>query len=198
MDLIYFVASGVAILLASAAFFIFGTRQGKTAEVKRLAESKSTAEETAKRIVSDAEREAESTRKSALLAGKEEQIKLRESWEAEARHRREEIEREERRLDEQENQLEKKLELVENRDKEIGKRASDLGRREKFVVEREQELEKLATEERRRLEAIAGLSQEQAKAELIQRMEAQAEADAANRLREIRESAKRDADCAGV
>jgi hypothetical protein len=96
MDLIYFVASGVAILLASAAFFIFGTRQGKTAEVKRLAESKSTAEETAKRIVSDAEREAESTRKSALLAGKEEQIKLRESWEAEARHRREEIEREER------------------------------------------------------------------------------------------------------
>ena len=194
MDLIYFVAFGVAILLASAAFFIIGTRQGRTTEVKRLAESKSTAEETAKRIVGEAEREAESTRKSALLAGKEEQIKLRESWEAEARHRREEIEREERRLDEQENQLEKKLELVENRDKEIGKRASDLGRREKFVVEREQELEKLANEERRRLEAIAGLSQEQAKAELIQRMEAQAEADASNRLREIRESAKRDAE----
>jgi ribonuclease Y len=84
--------------------------------------------------------------------------------------------------------------LVESRDKELGKRASDLGRREKFVVERETELEKLAAEERRRLESLAGLSQEQAKAELIQRMEAQAEADAANRLREIRESAKRDAE----
>jgi ribonuclease Y len=174
--------------------FLFRRQTRESAEVKRQAEAKSTAEQTAKRILGEAEREAESTRKSAVIAGKEEQIKLREAWEAEARHRREEIEREERRLDEQENQLEKKLELVEGRDKEIGKRASDLGRREKFVVEREQELEKLASDERRRLEALAGLSQEQAKAELMQRMEAQAEADAANRLREIRESAKRDAE----
>ena len=194
MDPITLAASGVAVLLAVAASFFLGGRQGRINEIKRQAAAKSTAEETAKRILSDAERDAESSRKAAVIAGKEEQIKLRESWEAEARHRREEIEREERRLDEQENQLDKKLELVENRDKELGKRASDLGRREKFVGEKEQELEKLASEERRRLEALAGLSQEQAKAELIQRMEAQAEADAANRLREIRESARRDAE----
>jgi ribonuclease Y len=194
MNPIFLAASGVAVLLAAVAFFFFGIQRGRSEEVKRQALAKATAEETAKRIVSEAEREAESTRKTAIITGKEEQIKLRESWEAEARHRREEIEREERRLDEQENQLDKKLELVENRDKELGKRASDLGRREKFVTEREQEVEKLAAEERRRLESLAGLSQEQAKAELIQRMEAQAEADAANRLREIRESAKRDAE----
>lgn len=194
MDLIILAASGAAVMLASAAFFFIGSRLGRSNEVKRQAAARSTAEETATRILGDAEREAESTRKAAVIAGKEEQIKLRETWEAEARHRREEIEREERRLDEQENQLEKKLELVESRDKEIGKRASDLGRREKFVGEREAEVEKLAADERRRLEALAGLSQEQAKAELIQRMEAQAEADAANRLREIRESAKRDAE----
>jgi ribonuclease Y len=194
MDLIFFAASGVAVILASAAFFFLGNRQGRASEVRRQAAAKATAEETSRRILADAEREAESTRKSAVISGKEEQIKLREAWEAEARHRREEIEREERRLDEQENQLEKKLELVEGRDKEIGKRASDLGRREKFVGEREQEVEKMAAEERRRLESLAGLSQDQAKAELIQRMEAQAEADAANRLREIRESAKREAE----
>ena len=175
-------------------FLLLGSKQGRTGEVKRQADAKSTAEETSKRIIGDAEREAESTRKSAVIAGKEEQIKLRESWEAEARHRREEIEREERRLDEQESQLEKKLELVEGRDKEIGKRASDLGRREKFVVEREQELEKLATKNGDGSNRSPACSQEQAKAELMQRMEAQAEADAANRLREIRESAKRDAE----
>jgi ribonuclease Y len=194
MNPIFLAASGVAVLLAAVAFFFLGVQRGRSEEVKRQALAKATAEETAKRIIGDAEREAESTRKTAIITGKEEQIKLRESWEAEARHRREEIEREERRLDEQENQLDKKLELVENRDKDLGKRASDLGRREKFVTEREQEVEKLAAEERRRLESLAGLSQEQAKAELMQRMEAQAEADAANRLREIRESAKRDAE----
>ena len=194
MDPIFLAASGVAVLLASAAFFFLGVRQGRNGEIARQSAAKATAEETAKRIVGEAEREAESTRKAAIISGKEEQIKLRETWEAEARHRREEIEREERRLDEQESQLEKKHDLVEARDRELGKRASDLGRREKFVTEREQELEKLAAEERRRLEALAGLSQEQAKAELIQRMEAQAEADAANRLREIRETARRDAE----
>jgi ribonuclease Y len=52
----------------------------------------------------------------------------------------------------------------------------------------------LMGEERRRLEALAGISAEQAKAELIHRLEAEAEADAANRLREIRESAKRNAE----
>ena len=121
MDPIYLAASGVAVLLASAAFFFLGARKGRSGEIERQAVAKATAEETARRIVSEAEREAESTRKAAIITGKEEQIKLRESWEAEARHRREEIEREERRLDEQESQLEKKLELVEGRDRELGK-----------------------------------------------------------------------------
>jgi ribonuclease Y len=194
MDPIFLAASGVVAIAAVAASFFLGQARGRSAEVQRLTAAKSTAEETARRIVADAEREADSTRKTAVISGKEEQIRLREAWESEARHRREEVEREERRVDEQESQVEKKLDLVEQRDKELGKRASELGRREKSVVEREQELERLMSEERRRLEAIAGLSQEQARQELIQRMEAQAEADAANRIREIREGAKREAE----
>ncbi|MEA2764975.1 MAG: ribonucrease, partial [Gemmatimonadaceae bacterium] len=53
-----------------------------------------TAEETAKRLVGDAQREAESLRKTAVLTGKEELIRLREEWELEVRGRREEVERE--------------------------------------------------------------------------------------------------------
>ncbi|MEO6878545.1 MAG: ribonuclease Y, partial [Gemmatimonadaceae bacterium] len=47
---------------------------------------------------------------------------------------------------------------------------------------------------RRRLEQMAGMSAQDAKAELIRRMEEEALADGANRLREIRESAKKNAD----
>ena len=93
---------GALTVVASAAFFILGRRNGRTSEIARLAAAKSTAEETAKRIVSDAERDADSTRKSAVISGKEELIKLREAWEVEARHRRDEVEREERRADERE------------------------------------------------------------------------------------------------
>ena len=185
---------GVLAVAASAAFFVVGRRAGRTGEVARQAVARATAEETAKRIVGEAERESEGLRKSAVIAGKEELIKLREAWEVEARHRREEIEREERRADEREGQVEKKFDLIEQRERELGRRASDLGRREKSITERETELERLVSEERRRLEALAGMSADQAKQELIQRLEKEAEADAANRIREIRESAKRDAE----
>ena len=45
------------------------------------AEARATAEETSRRILSEAERESETLRKSAVVAGKEELIKAREDWE---------------------------------------------------------------------------------------------------------------------
>jgi ribonuclease Y len=183
-----------AVTLASAAFFFLGRRVGKTAEVKRLAAAKSTAEETAKRIVTDSEREAENLRKSAVVAGKEELIRLREKFESEVRGRREEVEREERRITERENVLDRKSDVLEQRDRELGRRASEFGRREKTVVQREEELATLIAEERRRLEQMAGMSAQDAKAELVRRMEEEAQADAANRVREIREAARRNAE----
>ncbi|HUF28403.1 MAG TPA: ribonuclease Y [Gemmatimonadaceae bacterium] len=192
--ILLFAALGVLVLVASAAFFFFGRSAGRSGEVKRQVAAKATAEDTAQRIVGDAEREAESVKKSAMLSGREESMRLREGWEAEARGRREEIEREERRIQERETQVERKLDLLEQRDREVGRRASELGRREKTVQQREEELDQLITEERKKLEALAGLSVEQAKVELMRRLEEEAHADAANQLREIRESARRNAE----
>ncbi|MDQ4080740.1 MAG: ribonuclease Y [Gemmatimonadota bacterium] len=187
-------ALGVLVILASAAFFILGRSAGRRAEQRAQVASRTGAEETAKRIIDEAQREADTLRKSAVVTGKEETIKLRESWEAEAGRRREEIDRAEKRIQERETALDRKFEILEQRDKEMGRRASELGRKEKSVSERDAELDRLLADERRRLEALAGMSAEQAKAELVARMEDQARADAANSLREIRESAKRNAD----
>ncbi|HXD49102.1 MAG TPA: ribonuclease Y [Gemmatimonadaceae bacterium] len=188
---------GALIVVASPAFFVLGRRAGEKAERDKQLSAKATAEETSRRIVGEAERDAENLRKSALVAGKEELIKHREQFESEVRGRREEVERDERRLSERENVLDRKFELLEQRDKELGKRASDFGRREKAVQDREQELERLMSDERRRLEQMAGMSAQDAKNELIRRMEEEAQADAANRIREIRESAKRNAEREG-
>src|SRR4051812_10449410 len=188
---------GVLILVASPVFFILGQKRGVNAERARQAAAKATAEESAKRIIGEAERESENLRKSAVVSGKEELIKLRENFELEVRGRREEVERDERRVSERENVLDRKFELLETRDKELGKRASEFGRREKTIADREGELEKMVGEERRRLEQMAGMSAQDAKSELIRRMEEEAMADAANRIREIRESAKRNAEREG-
>ena len=68
-----------------------GRVEGRTEEVERQRVARATAEETAKRILGDAEREAEAARKSAVVTGKEELLKLRETQEAEVRGRREEV-----------------------------------------------------------------------------------------------------------
>jgi ribonuclease Y len=198
MDQMAFVAVLGVLVIALPAIFVVGRRTGmslgRQTELERQRAAKSSADEIAKRLVDDAEREAESLRKTALLSGKEELIRLREVAEQELRARRTSVEAEERRVGERENALERRAEAVEQRDRDIGRRASDFGRREKAVQTREEELDRMLGEERRRLEQLAGMSAQDAKAELIRRLEEEAQADAANTLREIRESARRNAE----
>ena len=77
MELSAIVAALGVFIIAAPAFFFLGRRIGTRSEHDRQAAAKSTAEETSKRLVAEAEREAENLRKSALVAGKEELIKLR-------------------------------------------------------------------------------------------------------------------------
>ncbi len=174
--------------------FVFGRRAGAAREREQQRISHTTAEETAKRLTDEATREAENIRKGAVVAGKEELIQLREQFEAEARSRRGEVEREERRVQDREDQLEKRGEALNARERELAARSSALDKRDLLIVEREAEAQRLVSEQQRRLEQLAGLSAADAKAEIVRRLEDQATADAASRLREIRESAKRNAD----
>ena len=169
-ELALLAALGVAIVALPALFFV-GRRMGSAAERNRQVAAKTSAEETSKRIIGDAEREAETLRKSAVVAGKEELIRLREAFEGEVRGRRSEVEKEEKRLGERETTLDRKLDVLDQRDKELGRRASEFGRREKIIADREAELQKLIAEERQRLEQMAGMSAQDAKAELIRRLE---------------------------
>ena len=187
-----------ALVIALPAFFFLGRRiglaAGQRSELERQRTAKASADEVAKRVVDEAEREAETLRKSAVVAGKEELIRLREAAEQEIRTRRSTVEGEERHLGERETALERRAEAVEQRDRDVGRRASDFGRREKIMQGREEELERLLSEQRRRLEQLAGMSAQDAKAELLRRLEEEAQADAANMLREIREGARRNAE----
>jgi len=188
-------AAGILLFaIAGAVFFFIGRGLGRNAELRRQQAAQATAEESAKRITGEAQREAESLRKTAVLSGKEELIKLREEWELEVRGRREEVEREERRVDDREGQLNRKYDLLEQRERDTNRRAEVVATNERGLTQKQQELEKLVGEEKRRLEQLAGISATDAKAELMHRMEEEAQADAANRIREIRETAKRNAE----
>ncbi|WP_306523135.1 ribonuclease Y [Gemmatimonas sp.] len=181
-------------VIAAVLGFVVGRKSGRQAELVAQQRAKATAEETATRILEEAGREAENIRKGAVVTGREELLQLREAQEQEVRQRRVEVEREEKRIVEREAQLDRARESLDGREQELQRRGKDLGGREQAAGVREQELERLIADERRRLEQLAGLSADQAKAELIRRLEDEALADAASRLREIRESAKRNAE----
>ena len=167
---------------------------GGRLKVRDQLRAKATADETASRILDDARREAETARKSAIVEGKTELLQLRENLEKELRDRRGDVEREEKRVLEREGQLDRARESLEGREVGLQQRIGDLGQQESRLTARHGEVDRLVEEARRRLEQVAGLSAEQAKAELIKRMEDAAMADAGNRLREIRESSRRNAE----
>jgi len=181
-------------VIAAVLGFVFGRKSGRQAEIVAQQRAKATAEETATRILEEAGREAENIRKGAVVSGREELLQLRETQEQEVRQRRLDVEREEKRVVEREAQLDRARESLEGREQDLQQRGRELGAREGAAGARELELERLIADERRRLEQLAGLSADQAKAELVRRLEDEALADAASRLREIRETAKRNAE----
>jgi ribonuclease Y len=185
---------GAIAALVGVVAFVLGRRAGAAGEREQQARSRTTAEETAARLLEEARREAETARKSAVVAGKEELIQLREAFEAEARRRRGELEREERRLQDREDQLGRQAEGLGGRERDLTTRAAELDDRDARMAGRAVEAERLVAEQQRRLEQLAGLTADDAKAELIRRLEDAAHADAASRLREIRETARRTAD----
>jgi ribonuclease Y len=181
-------------LISAVVAFMVGRQAGRNVEIRDQQRAKTTADETASRILEDARREAETARKSAIVSGKEEVLQLRETLEQELRARRVDVERDEKRVLDRESQVDRARDSLEGRESELKQRLGEITKRDARTTDREQELERLVEDERRRLEQIAGLSAEQAKTELMRRMEDAALADAANRVREIRESAKRNAE----
>lgn len=194
MSVVGIIAALVVACLLVVVSVGLGIRAGRVAERKRLAAAGQSAEDTSKRLVAEAEREAETLRKTAVLAGREELMKIREAWETEVRDRRTEVEREEKRLKERESILDRKFEVLDQREKDINTRGADVDHRQRRQAEREQDLDRLTSEAQRRIEQLSGMSAEDAKTELMHRMEEAAQADAANRLREIRDSARRTAE----
>src|SRR5579871_480330 len=100
-----FIAAILAAVLLAVVSSIVSYRRGRAGERAQQQSAHTTAEETSRRLTAEAEREAERIRSGAVVAGKEEVIRLREAWEAELRSRRDEVEREERRLKERDNVL---------------------------------------------------------------------------------------------
>ncbi len=138
-------------------------------------------------MILDAENKSETIKKEITLEAKEEAHRMRTDIEREAKERRAEIQRSERRLIQKEESVDRKLENIEKREESITKH-------EKEILEKKQELEGFVARQIEELEKISGLTAEEAKALLLDEIEKDVRHDASLMIKDIESKAKEDAD----
>ena len=169
--------TGLAIALIAAAL-VLGAAVGFL--IRRLiAERKiGSAEAEAKHILESAKQQAEAVKKEKLLEAKEEILQRRNESEAELKERRAEVTRLERRVAQKEENLDQKSEALERKNEKLDQKLQ-----ENDAVRAE--IEETLAQHKRVLEDLAGLTAEEAKEELIERVEAEAKHELAQRLDEL-------------
>ena len=155
------------------------------------------AEELAKQVVQNAQREAENVLKEARFEAKDLAFKAKSEFEQEQKAKLGELSGVEKRLIQREGVLDGKLTAVEKRESEARKREQDFAKREEGLAAKETACAKAEREHREALERVAGMTAEEAKKQLIVEMESQAKLDAVGiakrTIEEARENAEREA-----
>ena len=159
---------GLCIVIAVALALIVGiiSHFVTISNLKKNAESKiGNAEAKAREIIDDAVKNAETTKKEALLEVKEESIRTKNDLEKETKERRAELQRYEKRVLAKEEAVEKRSDALEHRENKLSSK-----------------------------EEISGLTSEQAKEYLLKTVEEDVKHDTAKMVRELESQAKEEAD----
>ncbi|MDD3839269.1 MAG: ribonuclease Y [Clostridia bacterium] len=155
---------------------------------KYIAEAKiAIAEENAKRIIEEANKDAEASKRELLLEAKEEVHRLRNEFDRESRERRNELQRMEKRLTSKEENLDRKSDNLEKKEDYLSKKLKDVQRTQ-------QETEKLYHKQLEELERLSGLTSDEAKELLLNDIKKEIKYDAAKMIKEVEAQAREEAD----
>ena len=144
------------------------------------------AEERAREIIDDAVKTAENKKRESMLEIKEESIRAKNELDKEIKERRKEIQRNESRIVQKEENLDKKLEAIE-------KREANFAAKEEELNKQKAEIAALNEQRIQELERISGLTSEQAKEYLLKTIEEDVKLDTAKLIKELENKAKEEA-----
>lgn len=183
MDPIFIVIGIVLIILFGVIGFALGSFYRK-----KFAETQiGSAEEEAKRIVSEAVKSTESRKKEILLEAKDEAHKLRSEAEKEIRDCRAETQRQERRMQQKEENLDRKIEQLEAKDDTLTKKIAEADVKLK-------ETDAIKKQQFEMLERISGFTVEQAKEYMLQNLENELAYEKSIKIKEYEQQLKEDSD----
>ena len=184
LEPVVFVLILVAAALVAGALGVFiGITIRKNTAEKEIG----SAEEEARRIVSDAIKNAEAKKKELVLEGKEEVHRFRNESEKEIADRRREVQRQERRIQQKEETLDRKLDNVEKKEEKAAKKIKEADKKL-------EEIEALKKSQFEMLEKISGYTAEQAKNYLLSQLENELTHEKSVKIMEFQEQLKDEAD----
>ena len=178
--------STAAVVLVFLAL-VFGAALGYAISRYLMKNRTAQSAEEADRQVRDAEKQAETLKREALIEAKDQIFKMKQDAEADNKERRKEITALESRLVEREASIDRRAESIDKREHQLSSQQGQIAKREK-------DLEEMIEEERNNLETTAGMTSAQARDELINRIRDDVARDAAHIIREAETRAREEAD----
>jgi ribonuclease Y len=170
----------VAAIVAGSMFAVW------VANRKRIAaDTVGRAEAQAERLSKDAERDAETTRKAALLDAKEKAHEILMEAERQARTDRQQAAALEQTLSRRESAATERQSVIERLEHELSGRDKALVERETRAAAAAAKYEQLVAQQKHELERVAGLTADEAKELLIKQIEGEARHDSANLLKRL-------------
>ncbi len=148
----------------------------------------------AEQLLEEARQRSDALLKEASLEAKDRLLKMKNEFDNETKETRFELKKQEKRIIQKEENLDRKIEQQEKREKELSHLEKDSEMRREQLAQQENELNALVSEQKRQLEKISTLTAEQAKELLLRAMENEARYDGAKLIKKIENEAKEEAD----
>lgn len=183
----------LTIAVLAVADVLLGFAVGWSLQARAGKNSVRKAEERAGEIVARAEAAAASLSKEKMAEAREEWEKKRQEFDREAASKRSKLQSFEQQLAAREENLGRKVESIDRRDRELAQARKDIEDRTRQSNEKNEKLSQLLREENLRLERIAGLTTDDARKMLLENLVHEAKSEAAQLMKEIRDTAKAEA-----
>lgn len=173
----------IAALVAIIVGFIIGYFLMQTIQKNK----QQAAEQQARSVLEDAQREADSLRKEALIEAKDEALKMKAELEAESKERMKEVRSQENRLNQREQNIDKRVQTLDQREHQISSLQGQLDRRSRDLEAAEQEVGE-------RLESVAGMTTDEARTTLLDSLKDDVAIESAQIIRDAEARTKAEAD----
>ncbi|MDA9555179.1 ribonuclease Y [Pelobium sp.] len=148
------------------------------------------AQNKVKKMLRDAENNAEILKKNKLLEAKEKFLQMKADHEQEVNQRNNTLAQRENSLKQKEQSLNQKLDNQTKKEQELENQRKQFEKQTEIVVKKQEEIEALKQQHITQLEAIAGLSAEEAKSQLVENLKEEARTNAMASIKDIVDDAR--------